>query len=202
GDEHDDQGGGRESSESHRISWKWRHRSAGDRRWRVGKILQDGAAMQSPCSGVGVLAARRAAGRSPATFPVSRSGFELPVSPSFPASRFQFPVASVATLTSTGRFPTLLPVHILSRVLLSAALVVLSVTAPVVGVRAQAPDPPKTTARPVDFARDIQPILQRSCVRCHARGRVRGGFSIETRERFLAGGDSGPAVIPGNSGAS
>jgi len=93
-------------------------------------------------------------------------------------------------------------VHILSRVLLSAALVVLSVTAPVVGVRAQAPDPPKTTARPVDFARDIQPILQRICVRCHARGRVRGGFSIETRERFLAGGDSGPAVIPGNSGAS
>jgi hypothetical protein len=69
---------------------------------------------------------------------------------------------------------------------------------------AQAPAallPPPVT-RPVDFVQDVKPILQVSCVRCHARGRDRGGFSIETRERLLAGGDSGQAVVPGDSAQS
>jgi len=61
---------------------------------------------------------------------------------------------------------------------------------------------PQPAARPVDFVRDVKPILQVSCVRCHARGRDRGGFSIETRERLLAGGDSGEAVVPGDSARS
>jgi cytochrome c553 len=61
---------------------------------------------------------------------------------------------------------------------------------------------PPAAAGPIDFARDVKPILQVSCVRCHARGRDRGGFSIETRERLLAGGDSGDAVVPGDSAHS
>ena len=61
---------------------------------------------------------------------------------------------------------------------------------------------PPAADRPIDFARDVKPILQVSCVRCHARGRDRGGFSIETRERLLAGGDSGDAVVPGDSARS
>src|SRR5262249_7062366 len=47
--------------------------------------------------------------------------------------------------------------------------------------------PPPATAR-VDFARDIQPIFEASCVQCHARGKSKGGFSLETREAFLKGG--------------
>jgi len=61
---------------------------------------------------------------------------------------------------------------------------------------------PPSAARPIDFTRDIKPILQISCVRCHARGRDRGGFSIETRERMLKGGDDGPALVPGDSASS
>jgi hypothetical protein len=61
---------------------------------------------------------------------------------------------------------------------------------------------PPPAARPIDFAQDVKPILQVSCVRCHARGRDRGGFSLETRERLLAGGDSGEAVVPGDSARS
>jgi len=61
---------------------------------------------------------------------------------------------------------------------------------------------PPSAARPIDFTRDIKPILQVSCVRCHARGRDRGGFSIETRERMLKGGDDGPALVPGDSSSS
>ena len=61
---------------------------------------------------------------------------------------------------------------------------------------------PATAARPVDFAKDVKPILQVACVRCHARGNDKGGFSIETRESLLKGGDTRPAVVPGKSGES
>jgi hypothetical protein len=52
---------------------------------------------------------------------------------------------------------------------------------------------------PVDFMRDVKPILEASCVRCHGRGREEGGFRIDTRQTMLAGGDSGPAVAVGRS---
>ena len=61
---------------------------------------------------------------------------------------------------------------------------------------------PPPTARPVEFKRDIEPILASSCVKCHARGRAKGGFLIDTRETLLRGGDSGPVVVAGQSQAS
>src|SRR6476660_8558046 len=66
-------------------------------------------------------------------------------------------------------------------------------------LRAKLPAPAATT---VDFKRDIQPIIEKSCVKCHGRGRNKGGFVFETRETLLKGGDSGPAVIEGNSAES
>src|SRR2546425_1220271 len=53
-----------------------------------------------------------------------------------------------------------------------------------------------------DFATQIKPILEKSCVRCHARGQRKGGFSIETRASVLAGGETGPAVVVGKSDQS
>ena len=61
---------------------------------------------------------------------------------------------------------------------------------------------PPASPAPVDFARDIQPIFEASCVQCHARGKNKGSFSLETRTDFLEGGDSGPPVVAGKSGAS
>jgi cytochrome c553 len=61
---------------------------------------------------------------------------------------------------------------------------------------------PPPAGRTIDFATDVQPILERSCARCHARGRNKGGFSIESREMLLKGGDNGPAVVPGRSDES
>jgi mono/diheme cytochrome c family protein len=63
----------------------------------------------------------------------------------------------------------------------------------------------ESPARPreVDFARDIEPLLARSCAACHGGGKKRGSFSIESRDAVLAGGQSRePAVIPGRSDAS
>ncbi len=61
---------------------------------------------------------------------------------------------------------------------------------------------PPPAEGPVDFARDVAPILARSCARCHARGQAKGRFSLETREALLKGGRAGAAIEPGNSADS
>ena len=89
----------------------------------------------------------------------------------------------------------------------SVLLVILLMLAAVRGTPAQRPVAPAlalppAAERPVDFAGDIKPILQTSCARCHARGHAKGGFSLETRDALLRGGDNGPAVVPGRSDES
>ena len=61
---------------------------------------------------------------------------------------------------------------------------------------------PAPATRRVDFARDIQPIFEASCVQCHARGKSKGNFSLETRADFLEGGDTGAPAVAGRSGES
>jgi uncharacterized protein DUF1549/uncharacterized protein DUF1553/cytochrome c len=58
---------------------------------------------------------------------------------------------------------------------------------------------PKPVTRPVNFRNEVKPILEASCIKCHARGQGKGGFRIDNRELFLKGGDSGPAAVPGKS---
>ena len=58
--------------------------------------------------------------------------------------------------------------------------------------------PPPATA-PVAFDKDIKPMLEASCIKCHGRGRDKGHFRIDSRETMLKGGESGPAIIPGKS---
>ncbi|MBI3867455.1 MAG: ankyrin repeat domain-containing protein [Verrucomicrobia bacterium] len=55
----------------------------------------------------------------------------------------------------------------------------------------------------VEFARDIQPLLQRSCVACHSGDRPKGHFQLTDRASLLRGGARGePAVVPGKPEAS
>ncbi|MEX1047934.1 MAG: DUF1553 domain-containing protein [Akkermansiaceae bacterium] len=54
----------------------------------------------------------------------------------------------------------------------------------------------------VDFRRDIQPILEKSCVRCHGGERAKGGLRMDTHERIMEGGDTTAAIVPGNPQAS
>ena len=67
---------------------------------------------------------------------------------------------------------------------------------------ARAAQPSPGAAPRVDFVRDIQPIFEASCVQCHARGKEKGGFSLETREDFLDGGENGVAAVVGKSAES
>ncbi len=68
--------------------------------------------------------------------------------------------------------------------------------------RVTAAELPAASSAPVIFSRDIQPIFEASCIKCHARGRDKGGFRLDTRETILKGGDSGPAAVPGRSAES
>ena len=50
----------------------------------------------------------------------------------------------------------------------------------------------------VSFTRDIQPLLDASCTKCHGGEKPRGEFSMESRELLLKGGQSHEAaIVPG-----
>ncbi len=51
--------------------------------------------------------------------------------------------------------------------------------------------------RPVDFAKDIAPILQANCVACHNKGKTEGDLNLEDTETILKGSSSGEIVVPG-----
>jgi len=64
------------------------------------------------------------------------------------------------------------------------------------------PSLPQPARRRVDFANDIKPLFESSCTQCHAKGKTKGGFSLETRAAFFKGGDTGPAAVVGKSADS
>jgi len=75
------------------------------------------------------------------------------------------------------------------------------------GVWAELTDDQKAKLPPaadhnVSFSKEIYPLLKQSCTKCHGKGKAKGGFSIETREQLLAGGDTGASVVVGDSAES
>jgi ankyrin repeat protein len=78
-------------------------------------------------------------------------------------------------------------------------------TAPGIPAIGCAPRRVKTPNVPprIDFAQQIKPILERSCVACHSGNKPRGLFRVETRDAILKGGASGDAaIVPGHSDTS
>lgn len=51
------------------------------------------------------------------------------------------------------------------------------------------------------FEKQVRPVLVEHCYECHSE-RADGGLQIDSREGLLRGGDSGAALIPGNSDTS
>ena len=48
-------------------------------------------------------------------------------------------------------------------------------------------------SEPVDFAKEIMPILKRNCLACHHEKEAEGGLVLESSESIHKGGDSGKA---------
>src|SRR5947208_9259034 len=61
---------------------------------------------------------------------------------------------------------------------------------------------PAAAQHKIDFAKEIKPIFESSCIKCHGRGRTKGDLSIENRETLLKGGENGPVIVPGRSAES
>jgi hypothetical protein len=58
-----------------------------------------------------------------------------------------------------------------------------------------------TPGLPVDYARQVEPILEASCYKCHGPVQVPSGkLRLDSRDGMLTGGRSGhPSVIPRNA---
>jgi hypothetical protein len=54
----------------------------------------------------------------------------------------------------------------------------------------------------LSFARDIKPIFERACLRCHGAEKPKSGYRLDNRRDGLAGGDIGTAIIPGKANES
>jgi mono/diheme cytochrome c family protein len=54
------------------------------------------------------------------------------------------------------------------------------------------------------FRQKVEPILRDNCFKCHshADGKMKGNLVVDSREALIAGGDTGPAVTPGEPGKS
>lgn len=63
---------------------------------------------------------------------------------------------------------------------------------------------PRETERadPVDFVREIQPILRENCYECHAGTTEEGDLNLGVKARAFQGGYSGEAIIAGESAES
>ncbi len=55
---------------------------------------------------------------------------------------------------------------------------------------------------PVDFAKEIHPLLKRSCLACHNTTKAKAGLNLESPQAILKGGDTGPAAAPGKGAES
>src|SRR5262245_42648598 len=54
----------------------------------------------------------------------------------------------------------------------------------------------------VDFVKDIKPLLEHSCLKCHEPEKSKGKLRLDTRELALKGGENGPDILPGQSSKS
>jgi len=52
------------------------------------------------------------------------------------------------------------------------------------------------------FEKNIRPVLAAECYECHSSAKKKSGLALDTRDGLLKGGESGPALIPGQPDSS
>jgi cytochrome c553 len=73
-----------------------------------------------------------------------------------------------------------------------AAATVLALTQ---AITAASPEP---TAEQIKFFEErVRPILAENCYKCHGTEQQKGSLRLDLRDAVLAGGESGPAIVPG-----
>jgi hypothetical protein len=60
--------------------------------------------------------------------------------------------------------------------------------------------PPAAKKEGLTFDKDIKPMLENSCLKCHGAEKPKSKYRVDSREAFIKGGDSEEAaVVPGKS---
>ncbi|HWE93494.1 MAG TPA: c-type cytochrome domain-containing protein [Tepidisphaeraceae bacterium] len=90
-----------------------------------------------------------------------------------------------------------------------AAVVTLSTSVPVRGADTDSANKPKPIpvgdvqrSTPVDFEKEILPVLSSSCLACHNKTKAKAKLILETPADIRKGGESGPAAVAGKGGES
>jgi len=99
----------------------------------------------------------------------------------------------LSELRATGRFRSL---HLLFLFLGAGALSV-----PGAGVDVN--KLPPAASHSVDFVKEVQPILEKSCRSCHGAEKQKSGYRLDSKASALKGGETySPAIKPGDSAGS
>lgn len=61
---------------------------------------------------------------------------------------------------------------------------------------------PPAATQPVDYVKDIQPIFEQNCFKCHGAEKQKSDFRMDNAADFRKGGSEGPAFVAGNSAGS
>ena len=63
--------------------------------------------------------------------------------------------------------------------------------------------PPASDKKGLTFEKDIKPLLEKSCVKCHSGEKPKSKYRMDSLASVIKGGESGDAaIIPGNSAKS
>jgi hypothetical protein len=63
--------------------------------------------------------------------------------------------------------------------------------------------PPASDKKGLTYEKDIKPLLEKSCVKCHSGEKPKSKYRMEGLASVIKGGESGDAaIIPGNSAKS
>ena len=61
---------------------------------------------------------------------------------------------------------------------------------------------PTQAAASVSFAKDIMPIFENNCIKCHGVEQIKEGLDLRTYETLMAGSFNGSVITPGNANDS
>ena len=85
---------------------------------------------------------------------------------------------------------------------IAASLIVAGVLSTGIVARAE-PDlsklPPASDKKGLTFDKDIKPIFEKSCVKCHGAEKQKGKLRLDTLAATLKGGENAPNIKPGDS---
>ena len=96
--------------------------------------------------------------------------------------------------TAVSRIIALVCIHSVAELMVGASPA--SAAEPAAEPKAAAHDP----AAIEFFEKEVRPVLISRCAECHGQGdkEVKGNLRVDSRAALLAGGDTGPAIVPGN----